>query len=92
MGTLGERLSKAWTEWNWETTPGIFIVVTIFGAIVFSGLAMAFAAIAYVGLSGTLEGPSASAGIAICLPPFVVLLLWIVYRIRWFRFKFGMPR
>jgi hypothetical protein len=90
MATLRERLTRAWTAWNLETRPDIFIVVTIFGAFVFSGLVAAFAAIGYFSLGGSLE--TNYAGIAICLPPSVVLLFWFAYRIHWFRLKFGMPR
>ena len=86
MEKLRGSLTKTWVNWNLETTPGIFMVITLFGAFVFGGITMAFAAIAYAGLAGTAVAPFA--GVAICGPPLVVLVLWVAYRVRWFRMKF----
>lgn len=90
MGRLNDRMSRAWVNWNLETTPGIFIVITLLGAFVFGSITMAFAAIGYVGLAGTADSPIA--GAAICGPPLVVLVLWLAYRVRWFRMKFPSVR
>ncbi|TLZ40418.1 MAG: hypothetical protein E6K19_09290 [Methanobacteriota archaeon] len=87
MGKFRERLTKIRIDWSLETTPGIYFAVTIFGALVFTSVAFSLAVFGYLGTVGSFDG-SAVCFVATLLPPFVVFVLWIRYRAKWFRVNF----
>lgn len=85
MAKIRERLHKAWIDWNFETTPGIFLVVTLFGAFVFASVTFAFSALAALGLLQESQSANILGQVVLCAPPAIVLVLWLAYRIVWFR-------
>lgn len=90
MGRLKDRLTDTAVAWTLETTPGIFLAVTLIGAFVFSAVAFSLAVVAYLDTVGRFDA-SMVCFLATLGPPSVILVLWIVYRIRWFRLKFPLP-
>lgn len=91
MPKLKERLLRTWTDWNLETTRGIFLVVTLLGAFVFSGVTMGFSALAAIGLLQESGSANVLSQMVLCTPPAIVLVLWLAYRVVWFRRLFRPP-
>lgn len=58
MEVLKHWLVKVRTSWNLDSRPTIFLVVTVFGAIGFSGVALALSAVAAVSLLPEFESGS----------------------------------
>jgi hypothetical protein len=88
---MQRRFERAWVRWYVEATPGIFLTITILGGFVFGGLTLAFSALAYVGLGQVLGGQPLIPLETTCVPPSIVLVAWLVYRIRWYRIFFRIP-
>jgi hypothetical protein len=85
MAKIRERLYKAWIDWNFETTPEIFLVVTLFGAFVFTAVTFAFSVLAAIRLLQESQSANILGQVVLCAPPAIVLALWLGYRIVWFR-------
>src|SRR5712691_1516866 len=92
MGSWRKRAGRVWLDWNFENTPGIFFVVTIFGAFVFSGIIAAFSALAWATWGYPDSDPSGALfAPVVCGPPLGILVVWLAYRVRMFRRLFGPP-
>lgn len=90
MGRLRDRLRETTIAWTLETTPGIYVAVTLICAFVFSSVAFSLAVFAYFGTVGGFDA-SMVCFLATLGPPFAIVVLWFAYRIRWFRVKFPLP-
>lgn len=90
MGRPRDRLRVTAIAWTRETTPGIFVAVTIIGAFVFSAVVFSLAVVSYGGTVGSFDA-SMVCFIATLGPPFVIFVLWMIYRRRLFLLKFPLP-
>jgi hypothetical protein len=82
---------QAWVRWYAEATPSIYLAITVLGGFVFGGLTLAFSALAYGGLGQEPGGQPLIPLETICVPPSIVLVAWLVYRIKWYRILFRIP-
>jgi len=92
MARMIQGFERAWVRWSVEATPGIYLTITILGALVFGAVALGFSAIAYVSLGQGPTGQSLIPAEVVCVPPSAILIAWVIYRIRWYRVLFGIPK